>query len=119
MKKVALGLMVVALVVGIVVTVGSREHLNEERAKKRMERLAKELDLSKEQRDKIELIVKDSRDKIKPLVEQIKQIKEETDENIQKELSEEQVEKWNELKEKMKKKRKQMMKKHIEEIENE
>ena len=87
----------------------------EKKHEKRMERLTKDLNLTKEQADNISKIVKDGWEKIsaemKKMRETTRSFREATDSQIEKLLSPEQVEKFKNVREKMKKKFKERAKK--------
>lgn len=84
-------------------------------AEKRMEKMTEKLNLTKEQQAKIEKIFKEVKELIKPLMDQIRAIRENTNSKIELVLNDEQLKKWKELKEKKKERGKNWKKEKIKE----
>ncbi|MEW6040937.1 MAG: hypothetical protein AB1633_05395 [Elusimicrobiota bacterium] len=121
MNKKLIALVFASLISGALTNVfawgnnGDWEKKAEMRHKKHVEKLTKELALSKEQSEKISQILKDGWEKIsaerKKIRELSRQIREETDKSIEQLLIPEQVEKFKKYREEMKKKFSKRMKK--------
>lgn len=90
------------------------EHKRERFHERRLERLCQELELSKEQEEKISQIMKKGwkkiREEMKKMKERVLAIRKDSDSQIEKLLTSEQVERFKELKEGLKKRREKRIK---------
>lgn len=91
------------------------EHKKEKFHEKRLQRLCQELELSKEQEEKVSQIMKKGWEKIRKEMKKMKKrtlsIKKENDRQIEKLLTPEQLEKFKELKEETKRRKEKRIKK--------
>lgn len=96
------------------------ESKREKSHKKRLERLEKELGLTPEQKEKISKILHDNwtktKEEMKKMREVVKKIRQETDKQIEKLLTQEQVEKFRKMSQEMAERRKKRSKKHCDEM---
>ncbi|MBA3066064.1 hypothetical protein KJ633_05405 [bacterium] len=81
-----------------------RDEQRKKMHEKRMDKLGKELDLSAAQREKISGILENSWNEVakerKAFGEKVKNLRQESDKSIEKELTKEQIEKWKQCKQK-------------------